>query len=375
MEFRSIQDYEGLYEISDTGVVRSLDRYVERHDGVIQFFHGKILSQYTDKLGYKFVALSKDGHPISYAVHRLVAQTFLPNTRNLPEVNHKDFNTGNNSVSNLEWCDRKYNVRYSKNAGRLKKSIEEVERLRANASKAVYCFETNTIYTSRTEASKVLNISEDAIRTSMNKGGKFSNHGNPIPYRFIDADDEEFKIHDVKFDKHQNFFKDGTFCRILNTDDIVSNYKELSNYADISIQHLWSNLDRYHGYIWERRIAVINIGYDRSCRRDDSDRNSFEDIERYAFKTKFRNRKIVCCDQKNFYVSAVDCADILGMPPVSIYEIIDKFGGYSKKYGHQFEFCDVFQLSDDEMSNLIANYYSIRVSSVTSDKLVGDAKC
>ena len=62
--------------------------------------------------GYYYVCLSKNGIVKSYYVHRLVAQAFLPNPNNYKEVNHKDENKTNNVVTNLEWCDRLYNVRY-----------------------------------------------------------------------------------------------------------------------------------------------------------------------------------------------------------------------------------------------------------------------
>ena len=63
---------------------------------------------------YLAVALSKDGNTERVSLHRIVAQAFLPNPDNLPEVNHKDKNKMNNRVDNLEWCDRQYNIEYSK---------------------------------------------------------------------------------------------------------------------------------------------------------------------------------------------------------------------------------------------------------------------
>ena len=96
-----IKGYEGLYEVSDKGRVRSLKSGKER-----------ILKPLRIKTGYLQVQLLKNGEQKMYLVHRLVAQTFTPNPYNLQEVNHKDEDKDNNSVQNLEWCDRKYNINY-----------------------------------------------------------------------------------------------------------------------------------------------------------------------------------------------------------------------------------------------------------------------
>lgn len=96
-----INGYEGIYEVSDQGRVKSL-----------KFGKERILK--TDKVvgGYLQVTLCKNGELKKYRVHRLVAKTFIPNPDNLPQVNHKDENKTNNSVHNLEWCTNKYNVNY-----------------------------------------------------------------------------------------------------------------------------------------------------------------------------------------------------------------------------------------------------------------------
>ena len=96
-----IKGYEGLYEVSDKGRVRS-----------IKFGKERILKPLRINCGYLQVQLWKNGEKKMYLIHRLVAQTFTPNPDNLPEVNHKDEDKENNSVQNLEWCDRKYNINY-----------------------------------------------------------------------------------------------------------------------------------------------------------------------------------------------------------------------------------------------------------------------
>lgn len=106
--WRPIDGYEGLYEVSNTGLIRSLDRFVGNRNRI----KGKILSIKIEKTGYCSVALFKYGKMKRYLVHRLVAKTFIPNTEGLPQVNHRDENKRNNRVDNLEWCDSKYNINY-----------------------------------------------------------------------------------------------------------------------------------------------------------------------------------------------------------------------------------------------------------------------
>lgn len=110
-EWRNVAGYEGLYEVSNLGRVRSLDRKV-RNRGGVALKRGRVLSQKTAKNGRKVVNLWKDNAGKMFLVHRLVASAFLPNPDGLQEVNHKDEIVSNNEVGNLEWCDRKYNANY-----------------------------------------------------------------------------------------------------------------------------------------------------------------------------------------------------------------------------------------------------------------------
>ena len=111
-EWKNVIGYEGLYEVSNTGQVRSLDRYVKYSNGRIHLHKGKVLSPVKDKYGYLTVVLSCNGKQKTIKIHRLVAQAFLPNPDNLPQVNHRDEVKLNNCVDNLEWCSAKYNLSY-----------------------------------------------------------------------------------------------------------------------------------------------------------------------------------------------------------------------------------------------------------------------
>lgn len=118
MRFLSVKGYEDLYEVSNTGVVRSLDRTVVGHDGMSYQRKGRVLRPHPHKdTQYLQVSLWVNNVGTSYYVHRLVAQAFLPNPLGLPEINHKDGNRQHNDESNLEWCTRKQNAQHAVRAG------------------------------------------------------------------------------------------------------------------------------------------------------------------------------------------------------------------------------------------------------------------
>lgn len=111
--WKDIPGFENIYQVSNIGNVKTLDKYVNssiKNNNKVKR-KTKILKQY-NKNGYLQVSLSKENKRYYFGVHRLVAMAFLPNTNNLPQVNHKDENKLNNKVDNLEWCSAKYNCNY-----------------------------------------------------------------------------------------------------------------------------------------------------------------------------------------------------------------------------------------------------------------------
>ena len=111
-EWKDIPGYEGFYQVSNLGVVRSVDHFVNSKNGSTALKKGKVIAQKKNIYGYMEVHLSRLGKCSSVRVHRLVASAFIPNPEGLPYVNHKDEVKSNNVVTNLEWCDGRYNTNY-----------------------------------------------------------------------------------------------------------------------------------------------------------------------------------------------------------------------------------------------------------------------
>lgn len=111
--WKPVVGYEGWYEVSSLGRVRSVSHTLDCAGRFKVFHKGKILKQQANiRWGYLTVYLSKNGIRKRVRVNRLVAMAFLPNPQGLPMVNHKDENRQNNRVDNLEWCDHIYNCNY-----------------------------------------------------------------------------------------------------------------------------------------------------------------------------------------------------------------------------------------------------------------------
>ena len=169
---KTIKNYEGLYEVSNFGRVKSLER-IDNNNHLVK---EKILKNHKDKDGYLIVVLCKEGKQKTFKVHRLVAQAFIPNPNNYPQVNHKDENKENNFVyinedgtadlekSNLEWCTNEYNHNY----GTRNKRMGETQKGNTRGSKPVIQIDkhTNEVineWISASEAQRQLGIQSSSI--------------------------------------------------------------------------------------------------------------------------------------------------------------------------------------------------------------------
>ena len=110
--WEDIPNYEGVYQASTLGRIRSLDRMVNSVQGS-RTVKGMFMQIHTSKSGYNFVILSKHNHYKHFRVHRLVLLTFVPNPENKPTGNHIDGNKLNNFLENLEWMTQKENIQHA----------------------------------------------------------------------------------------------------------------------------------------------------------------------------------------------------------------------------------------------------------------------
>lgn len=115
--WKDIEGYEGLYQISNLGRVRSLDRYMKNGTSNQYIRKGKILIQQKGTGNYIQVCLSKNCKGKCYKLHRLVAEAFIPNIENKPDINHIDGNKSNNCANNLEWCTKSENMKHAARTG------------------------------------------------------------------------------------------------------------------------------------------------------------------------------------------------------------------------------------------------------------------
>ena len=109
--WKDIDGYEGFYQVSNLGRVKALPKYTNSK-GYLQLRREKLLKPARTGKNRNYLAVTFSDRT-QHKVHRLVAIAFIPNPYNLPIINHKDENTFNNCVDNLEWCTNQYNVKYS----------------------------------------------------------------------------------------------------------------------------------------------------------------------------------------------------------------------------------------------------------------------
>jgi hypothetical protein len=148
-EWKDIEGYEGLYQISNLGRVKSLprnDKFYKRAEEII-------LKTFKCGSGYQEVILHKDRKRKPKLIHRLVAEAFILNQKNRREVNHKDGNKANNTVSNLEWVTPSENQRHS---------IDVLKNTRSKTKKVI-CVETNEVFLSLKSASDKYNLKAPLI--------------------------------------------------------------------------------------------------------------------------------------------------------------------------------------------------------------------
>ena len=160
--WQPVKGYDGMYEVSDLGRVKSL-----------KYGNEKILKPLKNTHGYLHVSLCKDGQRKTIAVHRLVAEAFIQNPNNLETINHKDEVKTNNAASNLEWMSQRDNINYG----------TRNKRMAETRSKSVLMFDKSTgellaTFPSLMEAGRATGINQGNICSCCN--GKYKSSGGYI---------------------------------------------------------------------------------------------------------------------------------------------------------------------------------------------------
>lgn len=167
--WKDIAGYEGLYQVSNEGRVRALNRIVESRWGTRMELKGKEIKEVVDGLGYSRVSLSKNGKVKAFKIHRLVANAFLNGSG---QVNHIDANKQNNNVINLEYCTQKENNIHA-----------ELNNLRPKKRKQlIVCEQTGEVYTGQSDLARKIGVSAPMV-TGYMKG--HLNHIKGFTFKFL----------------------------------------------------------------------------------------------------------------------------------------------------------------------------------------------
>ena len=177
-EWRYIKGYEGNYQISTLGRVKS-------------FYKKDVLKPGKLRDGYLIVGLYKEGKRKHYKVHKLVAEAFIPNPNNYKEINHKDENKSNNCVSNLEWCTHKYNINYGTRSQRVSESRKgKCKGSKHSQARKVQCITTGKKFNCIQEGADFYYIHRQGIseccRGKRKSAGKHPDTGEKLKWKYLD---------------------------------------------------------------------------------------------------------------------------------------------------------------------------------------------
>lgn len=163
--WKDIPNYEGLYQVSNLGRVKSFRKSTKYHCKNEYILKPNIASH-----GYAEVTFYKNTIRHKFLIHRLVASAFVPNPDNLPQINHKDENRTNNTADNLEWCTAEYNNAYGT------ARIRSIDTKSIPIEQVTFDGKIIAVYRSTRIAAEILGINKGTLKSAINKHYQFKGY-------------------------------------------------------------------------------------------------------------------------------------------------------------------------------------------------------
>ena len=247
-EWRPIIGYDNKYEVSNKGNVRCLN-YKNTNEV-------KILTPYKTNRGYLRVDLYSNGKARHHSVHRLVANAFIPNPNNLPQVNHKDENPLNNHIDNLEWCTVSYNINYGNRNSKVSKILQETKD---SIPIKQYTLDGEFIkeWKSAREIERVLGYNQANIRHCCEKQGRYA---KGFQWRYSSETNGEESIEPItiyntipqakpvlQYDKQGHLIKEWEYCSMAA--------RELGYDVSTIAKCCRGDYRTAYGYVWKYKAS------------------------------------------------------------------------------------------------------------------------
>lgn len=210
-------DYGTCVALKELGyVVAEYRGYYVTKCGKVFNKHGRELKPSLNKGGYKFLSLSYQGKTKTTMLHRMLAECFIPNPHNYPQINHKDGNKVNNELSNLEWCTPSYNVQHAWDTG-----------LATTPEKPVVCLDTGKVYKSARYAADTLNYKSPSAITACCLGKRKTAYKG-WKWRYYQPNEVTGLLINAGFDKYpKDNGKDEWFCYLALASKWLREEKEI----------------------------------------------------------------------------------------------------------------------------------------------------